>query len=406
VRSVPVVCKLLILSAAVGLGSNENSAFGLPAGDPVELRAGIYVAGSSAALPLPVIGYDLYVVGEIHGSNEVGTFFLGYLKRLHESVALRDVALEGSPVFERGFDEYVAGLVPALPEVWYQQLATPDTIKLLQEIRASNETLPGAERIRVHLVDLDFGYELIHRHVSTVWEKLGAESTAVEIPTLAELETLSEEQLHSLIDRLEALAVNETYIFDELQGLRDSIRFRFVRGAVERWELAANECTAIRDHAVAQNVRRLLGRLSGAPVLVLFGGAHVQKAPLITGIVVGPRVITIDEPYWVERLAEDDVAIYSLLIDALSGSIAAHGRNFNVGVNSDQLRFPDGQTLADVTGNVADDSIIYLDLQDNVLASAHFGPYYSAQLGRFDPTIPAGEAFDGLILFKRLTPAD
>lgn len=371
----------------------------------IELRPGVYVVDEVNTLPLPTFGYDLYVVGEVHGSNEVVTLFLDYLKRLHESVALRDVAFEASPVFERGVNEFVAGLVPTLPELWYWELAGSQMIDLFQGMRALNETLPEEGRVRVHLIDLDFGYELIHRHLLTVCEELGDVASAIEIPPLDEFETLSEGGILSLIGQLEAFVSEGGHILNELHGLRDSVRFRFVRGAVERWEMAANECTAIRDEGIAQNVQRLLDRLSHDPVLVLFGGAHVQKERIITAVPVRSQVIAIDELYWVERLAEEGMSICSLLTGGLSGSVASHGERFWTAVDPNELHFADGVTLGEILQGGSDDSLVYVDLRDDANAPTTLGVDFSPQTARFDPTTPAGEAFDGIILFKRLTPA-
>jgi len=371
----------------------------------IELRPGVYVAREATALPLAASGYDLYVVGETHGANETVSFFLHYLERLHRTVALRDVALEASPVFERGIDEFVAGLETTLPDLWYWELAGADKVALVRGIRAMNEALPEEERVRVHLIDLDFGYELIHRHVLAVREDLGEIADSIDIPSLSGFEQLSEDEMLSLVDRLGTLAGDEGYVLDELRGLRASVRFRFVRAQVDRWEAASNECTAIRDEAIAENLRRLLQCSTDAPVLVLFGGAHVQKARIIPGVAVRSQTVAIEEPYWAERLNEEGTALYSLLTGGLSGSVASHGAIIRVSVNPSELHFPDGVTLGDLLVGLSDYRFVYVDLRNSGNALATLGEGFSPQTARFDPEKSAGEAFDGILLFERLTPA-
>lgn len=392
---------VFVLIARVSLSQESDAG---PVG-AIELRPGVYAACDASALPLPTCGYDLYVVGEIHGSNEVVGFFLDYLERLRESISLRDVALEASPAFERGVNEFVAGVAPTLPDLWYWELAGADTLSLLHGIRAVNETLPEDERIRVHLIDLDYGYEAIRRHVLAVRDGLGTAADAIEIPSLTDFERLSEGEMLDLVACLELVASEQEGALDELQGLRDSVRFRFVRGAVSRWEEAANECTAVRDGAIARNVLRLRDRWEGAPMLVLFGGAHVQEERILTGVVVGFRTVAIDEPYWVERLTGSGVDVFSLLICGLSGSVFSHDVLVRVAVDPDELLFADGGTLRELLADLPEGGLVYVDLQDGANALVTFGARFSPQTARFDPEKPAGEAFDGIVLFERLTPA-
>jgi hypothetical protein len=308
-------------------------------------------------------------------------------------------------VFERGVNAFVQGLVSTLPDLWYWELAGSATIRLLQEIRALNETIPEADCVRIHLVDLDFGNELIHRHLLAIHEELGQASDNVRMPDLGEFETLNEEEILSIIDQMEGLTGGEGCVSEELHGLRNSVHFRFVRGAVERWEEAADQCTAIRDGGIAQTVECLLKRPSVGSLLALFGGAHVQKRPIATGVRVGFKTVVIQEPYWVQQLVDAGIAICSLLTCGLSGFVASHGQAAGVAVNAEQLRFPDGTTLAEVLQGQSEFSLVYIDLRNADAGSATFGADFCPMAVRFDPELRAGEAFDGIVLFRHMTPA-
>ena len=60
-----------------------------------DLRPGVLAGGSLSAFPLPVSGYDVYMVGELHGVKETVGVFVQYLAKLYDGARLRDVAQEG-----------------------------------------------------------------------------------------------------------------------------------------------------------------------------------------------------------------------------------------------------------------------------------------------------------------------
>jgi hypothetical protein len=64
------------------------------AGSAQELRPGVWGGRDLGAFPLPVSGYDVYMIGELHGVKETEGVLVQYLARLVEGAGLRDIALE------------------------------------------------------------------------------------------------------------------------------------------------------------------------------------------------------------------------------------------------------------------------------------------------------------------------
>src|SRR5271157_3582335 len=52
----------------------------------IEVQPEIYTTNDLLLLPLPLSGYNLFVVGETHGSREAKQFLLAYLQRLHQAI--------------------------------------------------------------------------------------------------------------------------------------------------------------------------------------------------------------------------------------------------------------------------------------------------------------------------------
>src|SRR5260370_19621606 len=70
-------------------------------GPAQELRPGVWAGRDLSAFPLPVSGYDVYMVGEMHGVKETVEVVMQYLARLYEGACLRDVALEEKSAYQR-----------------------------------------------------------------------------------------------------------------------------------------------------------------------------------------------------------------------------------------------------------------------------------------------------------------
>ncbi|NIV35572.1 MAG: hypothetical protein GWN58_40810, partial [Anaerolineae bacterium] len=73
-------------------------------------QPGIYLTSNLSTLPLATSGYDLYVVGEMHGQQQMAELLLSYLAELHRTLGLRDVILEEDQAYEQEANDYVLGV--------------------------------------------------------------------------------------------------------------------------------------------------------------------------------------------------------------------------------------------------------------------------------------------------------
>jgi hypothetical protein len=64
-----IVIILLLTGCITGPSQNETTQ------EIIEVRSGVYLTNNTSALPLPIGGYDLYVIGEEHGIHEIKTLF-------------------------------------------------------------------------------------------------------------------------------------------------------------------------------------------------------------------------------------------------------------------------------------------------------------------------------------------
>jgi len=82
----------------------------------VEEYPGVYLTNDMSTLPISTSGYDIYLIGEYHGQEEVHLLFIEYLKILHEKIGLRDVILEANQHAEEEANAYILGESEEFPE--------------------------------------------------------------------------------------------------------------------------------------------------------------------------------------------------------------------------------------------------------------------------------------------------
>ena len=335
----------------------------------VEVRPGVYATNDVSNLPLPTSGYDIYVIGEIHGVHEIQLLFLDYLKMLHGTIGLRDVVLEASQARNKEMNEYVVGLSDEFHGV------------LLKGIKTFNETLPENEKIRVHAVDIDWTILEIHEHLCALKEEIGTVANQIQIPPLDEFEKWDEEYMLVLVNQIVEITDNES-VLNELETLRASIRWYFADRLLND-DLPAQ----IREEAITRNIQYVLKELNGASVLVRYGEWHARKGS-----------DSVPELYpWAQRLTEVGVSIYSVCIICLGGEVWDYGSEeaVSVSANPDGIMFADGTTLSNILENAPDYNIIYIDLNQEV--------YISTKLMRIR-TSTGKTIFDGVIVFREVTP--
>lgn len=148
----------------------------------------------------------------------------------------------------------------------------------------------------------------------------------------------------------------------------------------------------IREDTLTRNIQYILEELNGAPVLAFFGSGHTQK----TQGYVSDYAQNFKS--WTQRLAESGVTIYSVSVWGLSGNAYWRWGMDQVTVYADRMTFDDGTTLRTLFDTVPDYTVIYLDLRLDANKSFKFGEPYR--------DIPAQDMYDGIVIFRKVTPME
>lgn len=362
------------------------------------IRPGVFVADEINLLPLPLGGYKLYLVGEMHGAREIHNFTLKYLKMLHYASGLQDIALELSQFYEKSVDQYVLGLRETLPDPEYWQIAGMD---VFDGIRLLNNELPEDEKIRVHLVDLDIQTPMIYAHLHVLYDQLHA-SSSFSMPSLCDFETWTEIEMITFVNRFASFAEADPCIKRELSNLRYSIRNDFLMMNAEGWEKVANEHLTIREAAISENVQSILSELGGMSLLGLFGSWHTQKRLGIQAIRGPSQLVKVTAIPWAQRLVERGVSTYSIYVGGISGHVLFKNQIRSVRLNLNQFVYPDGKTLFGILP--LKQELLFIDLTLRANYCARFGKNFDPLGTVFDPALPAGLVYDGILLFKEISP--
>ena len=354
--------------------------------EAIEVRPGVYVANDPAALPLPTEGYDIYVIGERHGIHEIHQLFLEYLKMLHSEIGLRDIILEASLYGEEAVNEYVYEHSNTLPRDYRLSME-----EILSPLREFNASLPEDKKIRIHFVDADNWIMPIHQHLKSIQEMIGAPARNIDILLLEEFEKWTEDEMLGLVDRLMKVAESDAVLY-ELHIVECSVQRLF----------ATSGKAIIRESIIAENIQYVLKELGGTPVIALYGAGHVLKR----------RTLAAHSGFhckqtWVERLIEMGISVCPIRVTAVSGeqwNYYSSTKSTTIHRNSEQILFPDGSTLGDIFDENSEYNIVYIDLRikENETVKAQFT--VGGVLGCIEDNVPLIEAFDGLVVFGRVTP--
>ncbi len=360
-----------------------------PITDALQIRPGVFTTNEVGALPLPASGYDLYAVGETHGDRQVKLIFLAYLELLHEELGLRDVIVEEDQVYEREANAYVLGMSHTL------RVDLCLRADVLKSVRAFNEQLAEEDKIRVHLVDVDSPLPAIYAHLNAARDQIGEAAHHIQIPPLNEFEGWSQNDALRLVEQLEGVAGDRGAVINALGTVRYSLHYYFAGNRIGIGPpVGSPRYAPIREDAITRNIQHLLGTLNGAPMLALFGSSHTQK---FQGVHTSIPELQDFKP-WAQRLTESGVNIYSVAVWGLSGQTSWRGTTRDPDWGAGQIQFSDGTTLDAVLNAAPNDRIVYADLRLEANASARFG-------GSFED-IPAGEIYDGFVVFRAFTPME
>jgi hypothetical protein len=295
------------------------------------------------AFPLPVSGYDVYMVGELHGVKETEGILLQYLARLYEGAGLRDVALEDKSAYQRDAQAYVEGKSKTLPAPLCLRAG------VLDAIRRFNEGRKGSELIHVHLVDIDFNAEAIREHLLTLKKQIPGSET-LSVPALGGIKAHGLETV-STLQRL----TKDQEILGELRTLGHSIRAYQQGMDGGTGDVKGSPYLNDREDAAASNIIDLHNQ-HGLPVL-LYGNDHVSKVPLHNG---GPNQDT-DFPPLALRLDRAGIKVFSLVTFPLAGRSNWRGHEGELMWTASDGSLSNGLTLDRVLASDPASKFLYID---------------------------------------------
>jgi hypothetical protein len=338
-----------------------------------KIAPGIYTGDTVSDLPLPKSGYDLYIVAEEHGIDEVHQFFLDYVTILYETAGLRDIIIEFPQGYQRLINEYTHGDTDEFDQFFGTYL------KVVVEVRALNETLPDNEKIYIHCMDIDYVPRIIYMHMVDIKAAIDSPAEDIEIPPIEDSEKWKRQNILAVVDQLVAVAPEK--LNKELETVRASIESML---AASRWK-----SVNVREEALVKNIQYILQQ--DTPVLALMGYWHGQKKES-TGHSSGVQPCT-------QQLIELGVTLYTVQVTGISGYVWTEEFKTSAHFNDpENIEFPDNSTLSDILEEAPEYHMVYIDFQQEENASISLGIssiYYRNE---------AAEIFDSLVLYKYFTP--
>jgi hypothetical protein len=330
---------LLVVWVAVALTSRAQ-----------EVRPGVWAATDVSTLPLPVSGYQVYLMGELHGAKENAAIFGQYLAKL-AATGLRDVAIEEKSIYQPDAQAYVEGRSNSLhPQVCLRA-------NIIDEVRKFNQGRGSAPIVRIHLVDIDSPADAIRQHLVMVKERMGVSQT-VNIPEVSDLKTGG----LKAVEELRHLPGSSAYT-GELRTIEHSIR-AYQQG-LEFGLLPPKGSPYLddREGAVAENIRDVLAAKDSHGVLALYGDDHVGKVRRKDG---GPDRNLSFAPMAL-RLEESGVTVFSLITFPLSGSYAWRGQESGTMWSAEDGSLSNGQTLDKFLAEVHQPPLLYFDAKKELV---------------------------------------
>lgn len=346
---------------------------GAPPAVSQEIRPGVWAARAPQTLPLPTRGYQVYMVGELHGLEENADFELRYLALLRRKSGLRDVALEEKAVYEEDAQAFVDGASDTLPEALCLRAG------ILEGIRRLNAG-PRNARIRVHLTDIDSPAGAIRRHLGAIRKRI-AGSAGVSIPDATGikehgLETVGKLKQFRMDSRTQS----------ELRTVEHSIRAYQEGLEVDTGIAKGSPYLEDREQAVASNIKDLIRVGKIRSLLVLYGSDHVSRTMRGDG---GPNR---DQPFSpvALRLERSGIKIFSVITFPLTGRSFWRGRVSDLPWTASDGRLESGETLDKVLAAAPETNFLYIDTkrQRALLPSEDISHY----------------AVDAFLLFRSGTP--
>jgi hypothetical protein len=315
------------------------------AAGPSEFRSGVWIANDAAALPLPTSGYQLYLIGEMHGVQENVSTFEAYLRLLAHS-GIRDVAIEEDSVYERAAEAYVTGKAAALPV----QLCLRSGV--LEVVRRFNASRSSDQVIRVHLVDIDSPATAIREHLAILKSEFPG-AASFTLPNVDEITRRGQD----MVERFRRVLPPDHKLQGELRTIERSIQayrdgFEAGDGAVK-----GSPYLEAREEAVTANVRDVLKAPDSKGLLMQYGWDHVSKAERKDG---GPNRDSLFAPTAL-RLERSGVKLFSLLTVPLSGTWQWRGRKGEMLWSVSDTHLSTGEPLGGLLAAAGYPRLLYIE---------------------------------------------
>jgi hypothetical protein len=334
--------RMLVLCATAA-----HLSFGAMAAEPAmpELRAGLWAGAGLSALPLPTSGYEVYLVGEMHGVSETEEIVGQYLELLSARNGLRDVALEEKGAYEPEAQAFVEGKAESVPEALCLRVG------ILGVLRRFNAGQNETNRVRVHLVDIDFSAASIRDHMARLKQSIPG-APGILIPSTAELSA----EGFKTIEAMRKLTADPG-VLGELRTIEYSIRAHEHGLEVGNGQFKGSPYLDDREEAIANNVRDLVRRRDCQSLLVLYGNDHVSRTARKDG---GEKR---NEPFkpMALRLRDSGVKAFSILTFPLSGGWRWRGRTDDMVWTASDGSLADGEKLDHVLASAPGAAVFYAD---------------------------------------------
>jgi hypothetical protein len=316
-----------------------------PADQAQPVRQGIWAERQVQALPLPTHGYQVYLVGELHGIANNEEFELRYLNLLHKRVDLQDVAFEEKAVYEHQAQSYVDGRSDLLPEALCLRTG------ILTGIKRLNSGLRSDKRIRVHLTDVDSPASAIRDHLIALQAGI-AGAGGVAIPAEADIKDRG-------IDAVTALEHfrSEPWIQSDLRTIKHSIRAYQQGFEVGTGPVIGSPYLDDREQAVTENILDLVRARPGQALLVLYGADHVSRRMRKDG---GPDRNLPLAPVAL-RLERSGVTQFSIVTFPLAGASSWRGQHSNLPWTAGDGYLASGESMQTLLDSVPKARFLYID---------------------------------------------
>jgi hypothetical protein len=313
---VKVALAVLAVVAAVGAG---------------ELRPGVWAGDAVGAMPAS--GYQVYLLGEIHGIQENVPILRAYLEVLYRS-GVRDVAMEEGAVYEPAAQDYVS---------WRSARVPPDLClraNVLDAVRDFNKGRSVDAMVRIRLVDIDSPADSIQLHLERVRDRVDPQRAT------------------SLKDSAAAVAALRKLTTDaaalrDLGTIEHSVRALKLGLEIGLGEPKGSPYLDDREQAIAENLMDIAREPGSRGVLALYGWDHVSKSMRRPNgeAALAPMAL---------RLEKAGVRVYSAMLFPLGGKWSWRGRKEDMMWDATDGALSTGETFEHLAA-AAPGQLLYVD---------------------------------------------